>query len=44
MNIMDLPEDMVSSVVEIPTDEKRTWDIRNDNTLKAKRNQPRLWS
>jgi hypothetical protein len=38
MNIMDLPEDMVSSVVEIPTDEKRTWDIRNDNTLKAKRN------
>lgn len=42
--IMDLPEDMVSSVVEIPTDEKRTWEIRNDNTLKAKRNQPRLWS
>ena len=41
---MDLPEDMVSSVVEIPTDEKRVWDIRNDNTLKAKRNQPRLWS
>lgn len=44
MGIMDLPEDMVSSVVEIPTDEKRTWEIRNDNTLKAKRNQPRLWS
>lgn len=44
MGIMDLPEDMVSSVVEIPTDEKRIWDIRNDNTLKAKRNQPRLWS
>lgn len=41
---MDLPEDMVSSVVEIPTDEKRNWEIRNDNTLKAKRNQPRLWS
>nr|DAG45422.1 MAG TPA: hypothetical protein [Caudoviricetes sp.]DAH14032.1 MAG TPA: hypothetical protein [Caudoviricetes sp.] len=44
MGIMDLPEDMVSSVVEVPTDEKRTWEIRNDNTLKAKRNQPRLWS
>lgn len=44
MSIMDLPEDMVSSVVEVPTDEKRTWEIRNDNTLKAKRNQPRLWS
>lgn len=44
MGIIDLPEDMVSSVVEIPTDEKRIWDIRNDNTLKAKRNQPRLWS
>ena len=44
IGIMDLPEDMVSSVVEIPTDEKRNWEIRNDNTLKAKRNQPRLWS
>lgn len=44
MGIMDLPEDMVSSVAEIPTDEKRNWEIRNDNTLKAKRNQPRLWS
>jgi len=44
MGIMDLPEDMISSVLEIPTDEKRTWEIRNDNTLKAKRNQPRLWS
>lgn len=44
MSIMDMPEDMVSSVVEVPTDEKRTWEIRNDNTLKAKRNQPRLWS
>lgn len=44
MGIMDLPEDMVSSVVEVPTDEKRNWEIRNDNTLKAKRNQPRLWS
>jgi hypothetical protein len=38
MGIMDLPEDMISSVVEIPTDEKRNWEIRNDNTLKAKRN------
>lgn len=38
------PEDMISSVAEIPTDEKRLWEIRNDNTLKAKRNQPRLWS
>lgn len=41
---IDMPEDMISSVVEVPTDEKRVWEIRNDNTLKAKRNQPRLWS